>query len=136
MPSVEAHDLAKKYPMAYFPSQSAVHPPAANTHVQTYYHTHDHVHITDPLFEQVLPGHPFVLSSKTAHADVVQEHTQAFQHGHIHYHIVEGTDPCELKGDNDCGDLTAIEEAVTLAEYNDAQAELQAALAEMGTYGR
>lgn len=132
MPSVEAHSLAKKYPMAYFPAQSAVHPPTDDYHVQTYYHTHDHVHLTDPLLA-AQAGHPFVLSSKTQHPDVVQEHTQAFQHGHIHYHIVEGTDPCNrADSDNDCGDLAPYEEAVTLAEWNAAQAELQAALAELG----
>merc|ERR1712179_156697 len=111
MPSENAFELHSRYPMAYFPVDAAIHPPADDGHVDTFYHTHDHTHLTDdsPSFN---PSHPFILPSVSGHPDVVQEHTDAFQHGHIHFHIVAGTDPCRGDDSDDDDDCYDIEEYV------------------------
>jgi len=143
MPRQEAHDLAKSYPMAYFPQNAAIHPPADDAHVETFYHTHDHTHLVDWQgnldMSSYNNGHPFVLPGVANHPDVVQEHEDAFQHGHIHYHIVEGTDPCGA-GDNfdddDCGDTEDL--AAILLEAAAAAAVppmIYAPAVPMGVYG-
>lgn len=130
MPGQAAHDLAKSYPMAYFPQNAAIHPPADDQHVETFYHTHDHTHLVDWQGNMDLSsysvGHPFVLPGTANHPDVVQEHEDAFQHGHIHYHIVEGTDPCrgdDDSDDDDCGDTEDL--AALLIEAAAEQAAMQ-----------
>lgn len=141
MPRQEAHDLAKSYPMAYFPQNAAIHPPADDAHVETFYHTHDHTHLVDWQgnldMSSYNNGHPFVLPGVANHPDVVQEHEDAFQHGHIHYHIVEGTDPCgEGYDDDDCGDTEDL--AAILLEAAAAAAVppmIYAPAVPMGVYG-